>query len=330
MVRRLPASEKSRTAPAAGKPSRPRSAKAEGKLGVMTPTKTNVVYSDLRERIMRGELPPGQRIVIRHVADRHGVSDIPVREALRLLEKDNLIVCQPYGSAVVREASDEEIYELFFIRGLLEGAATQLCVNFISEVTLRKLESLCEQMELCTRAKDVQEYSRFNREFHRSIFGMLPFNKLIGQIESLWQSYGWLQLSLNFAPGRMAVSNAEHRVIVEALRNRDMVAAGKAAFTHKQTARAAFVEARRHTGSGDRPAGVNSAEEIEVLCQLWQETQWPSRGVASGASAVDAVRTATRLAEARGKNSARAGSARKANKTNKTMKSNKGRKGKRR
>lgn len=250
-----------------------RSAVPATKSNVTALTKTNIVYSDLRSRILSGDLEPGTRLVIRKIAQRHNVSDIPVREALRLLEKDNLIHYHPYGSSFVRVASKEEIYEIFFIRGLLEGAATQLCVNFVTGVMLRKLQVLCEKMEKCAFGSDVEEYARLNREFHRTIFGALPFTKLTTQIEDLWQSYGWLQLTFRHQPNRMAESNTEHRTIVDALRARSGAVAGRAAFVHKQNARRAFIAAGC-AGIADAEAPI--VEEIEVLSDLWRETQWPS------------------------------------------------------
>ena len=260
----------------------PRSANAPGDsdgLDVTASTKTSRVYADLREKILCGDLEPGDRLVIRRIAERHGVSDIPVREALRLLEKEDLIRYLPFGSAFVREASDDEIYEVFFIRGLLEGAATQLCVNFVTEVTLRKLETLCEKMEKCAREHNVKEYSTLNREFHRTIFRALPFKKLVTQIENIWQSYGWLQLTFRFQKNRMMESNIEHRQIVNALRQRSITAAGRAAFDHKQSARKAFVAARKHRGTGESATAFGDSdsivEGIELLCDLWGEAQWP-------------------------------------------------------
>jgi len=252
---------------------------SDARSGAMAMTKTSLVYADLRNRILSGEYEPGRRLIIRRIAERHDVSDIPVREALRLLEKDDLIRYLPFGSAFVREASDEEIYEVFFIRGLLEGAATQLCVNFVTEITLRKLEQLCEKMERCARESDVIEYSKLNRAFHRAIFRALPFTKLTTQIEELWQSYGWLQLTFRFKPGRMIESNTEHRQIVDALRSRSVSEAGRVAFVHKQSARRAFIEARRRYSEKTASAGDESiVEGIELLCEIWQESQWSAAG----------------------------------------------------
>jgi len=251
----------------------------DGQSNDLAVTKTSLVYSDLRNRIMSGEFEPGTRLVIRRIAEQHNVSDIPVREALRLLEKDNLIRYLPFGSAFIREAGDEEIYEVFFIRGLLEGAATQLCVNFVTEMNLRKLDQLCEKMERCARDGDAAEYSNFNREFHRTIFRTLPFTKLTTQIEELWQSYGWLRLTFRFKSGRMMESNTEHRQIVDALRNRSMSEAGRAAFMHKQNARRAFIEARKRYDK--KPSGAREesiVEGIELLCEIWQESQWSDAG----------------------------------------------------
>jgi DNA-binding GntR family transcriptional regulator len=257
----------------------------DGKLHAAAPTKTNLVYSDLRGRILRGELEFGTRIVIRRIAEQHKVSDIPVREALRLLEKDHLIRYFPYGSAFVRGASDDEIYEVLFIRGLLEGIATQLSVSFMTDMTLQKLTRLCEEMERCARAQDVKKYAVLNHEFHRAIFDTLPFTRLIDRIEDLWQFYTWSQLAFHFQKDRMAQSNVEHRQIVDALRQGSMNMAGRAAFEHKQSARKALIAARkRRIGLKDEtPEKVDSiVEGIELLCDIWAEAQWPlpSRSVA--------------------------------------------------
>lgn len=242
-------------------------------------TKSNLVYSDLRNKIISGDLAPGERLVIKRIAEEYGVSDIPVREALRLLDKDNLIRYMPYGSAFVREVTDGEIYEVFFIRGMLEGAATQLSVNFVTEMTIRKLSQLCEQMEVCAKGGDYKEYSALNREFHRTIFDTLPFKKLTDQIEELWYSYGWLHLSFRFGTNRMEASNGEHRQILAALRDRSMARAGRAAFDHKQNARKAFIAARHQDGGPTEPEsfeGRSSIEGIELLCEIWGESQWPA------------------------------------------------------
>lgn len=249
-------------------------------------TKADFVYGDLKSKIIAGDLEPGVRLVIKKIATDYGVSDIPVREALRLLDKDGLIKYLPYGGATVREVTDEEIYEVFFIRGILEGAATQLCVNFLTEITLRKLEHLCRSMEDCVQEGDYREYSTFNREFHRTIFDALPFPRLTDQIEELWYSYGWLHLSFRFGKDRMQASNAEHQQIVAALRSRSMVAAGRAAFDHKQNARKAFIDARRLAANLD-PRSLPretrmSIEGIELLCEIWGESQWPGVKSLSG------------------------------------------------
>lgn len=267
-------------------------------------TKSSLVYADLRKQILSGALPPGKRLIIRRIAEKHDVSDIPVREALRLLEKDDLIRYMPFGSAFVREADDDEIYEIFFIRGLLEGAATQLAVNFVTEMTLRKLTLACEKMEQCARDKDIAEYAELNREFHRTIFSILPFTKLVHQIEGLWQSYGWLQLTFRLQPGRMAESNAEHRQIVDALRRGSSEDAGRAAFDHKQNARKAFIAARAPLSAGKSAktaVKVSSVEGIEYLCDLWGETQWPAaKSAAAGKRAGSSLALANSMLRARG------------------------------
>lgn len=275
-----------------------RPAKRVGTSNAAASTKTNLIYSDLRDRILCGDLKPGTRLVIRRIAETHGASDIPVREALRLLEKDNLIRYLPYGSAFVRGATDAEIYEIFFVRGLLEGVATQLAASFMTDMTLRKLGQLCGELERCTRAQDVKEYAALNRQFHRTIFGTLPSTKLIGRIEDLWQFYGWSQLTFRFQSSRMAQSNAEHRKIVDALSERSMGEAARAAFEHKQNARRAFLAARKPSvgGESDTSASHIEAESIiegiDLLCDIWGGAQWPVVKRGTALSKPDSIQTA--------------------------------------
>jgi len=240
-------------------------------------TKVDLVYTQLRERILQGECQPGERLVIRRIAQELGVSDIPVREALRLLAKDGLVLYTPYGGAEVKGLTEVEIYEVFFVRALLEAVITQLSVSYISDITLRKLEALAADMEACSREHDMSGYARLNREFHETIFSIVPTKNLAYVLENLWHSNAWSQMTFYLNPERMTQSNAEHREILSALQRRNVADAGRAAFHHKQSARKSFIATRHGNGPAppEEPRDAALVETLERLSEFWERIKWP-------------------------------------------------------
>ncbi len=89
-------------------------------------TKQELVYRALRERIMDGQLQPGQRLVIDDIASAYGVSPIPVREALHLLQAERLVDIKPHIGAAVAPISKDAINEVFALMECLELAALRL------------------------------------------------------------------------------------------------------------------------------------------------------------------------------------------------------------
>ena len=111
----------------------------------MADLKSRAIYLALRERILSNDIAPGTRLVMRDVANRYEASDIPVREALRMLERDGLVETAPYRGARVTTLTAKEVEETYFIRSHLESIATGLAADRITDAELAQLDVLMTQ-----------------------------------------------------------------------------------------------------------------------------------------------------------------------------------------
>src|ERR1700741_2059629 len=104
------------------------------------------IREQLIEDILNGTLPPGARIVETRIAQQFGVSQGPVREALRDLELFGFVVSSPFRGTQVRKISTEELLEIYPIRGELEGVAARSAAHSIDDTTLARLATLIDAM----------------------------------------------------------------------------------------------------------------------------------------------------------------------------------------
>ena len=103
-------------------------------------TKTELALELLRERIRSGELAPGQRLALEELTQSLGMSATPIREALRLLQADQLVDYRPHHGVVVKESPPEATVEIYRIKSPLEPLSTELEVESLSDVCLAELE----------------------------------------------------------------------------------------------------------------------------------------------------------------------------------------------
>jgi DNA-binding GntR family transcriptional regulator len=199
----------------------------------VTQTKAELVYSSLRQQILSGQLAPGERLVIRRLGEQHQISDIPVREALKMLERDGLIRFVPYGGATVIELTSQEIKESILIRSRLEGLATRLAIPGMTYSAGRELRQMIEQMDDLIEQGNYQEYGLMNKRFHQYIYSLSPYPKLNRLIEDTWDVSARMRAVFVLVPERAAISNAEHRAILDALERGDEDCAERLAQEHK-------------------------------------------------------------------------------------------------
>lgn len=204
-------------------------------------TMTLRIYESVRQGILSGAMAPGSRLVIRQLAVEHETSDIPVREALRMLQRDGLVEIIPYRGARVVMLSPDEIEEGYLIRGHLESLATRTAVGHVTEELFGQLERCMRDMAAALDRGDGLAYAELNREFHDLIFSASPYRRLQELIDNVWDGQRGYQMVFRLAPDGLRASYHEHQLILQALREEDGATAAEIALQHKLRAGQALI-----------------------------------------------------------------------------------------
>jgi DNA-binding GntR family transcriptional regulator len=179
-------------------------------------TAARQVADILRRRILSGELPEGQYIRQEAVAQELGVSRLPVREALVLLETQGLVENVKYKGAVVSTMSPSEIEEIYALRGLLEGFLLERAVPNLNETIYTQAEEIVERSQ---HAKSLEEWADLNWQFHKTLYeaaGLPLALKTLEQVLARSERYFRLQRTMS---AQLKSSNDEqHRRIISLLR----------------------------------------------------------------------------------------------------------------
>lgn len=207
-------------------------------------TKNELAFSLLRDAIVSGELSPGQWIPVEEWAERLGVSQTPVREALRRLEAQGLVEIHVHRGARVTTRTHQHLLETYHMRAALESLAARLAVERLSDEEfadlLQTVESITEEMDQAERAGDMSLVRSKNRDLHMAIYRAAGMPRLYLLIENLWATYPFDTLSL--LPGRPAEAMKEHRKLLEAIRTRDPDTVAEAMGQHMKSAQRILME----------------------------------------------------------------------------------------
>jgi DNA-binding GntR family transcriptional regulator len=197
-------------------------------------TKTEIILDQLRQRINSGELVPGQRLVLRVVREEFACSDIPVREAMRALAAEGLVVLAPHEGARVADLRTDELVELTETRALLEPAATVAAGERIAPAEVEALARLADTMRAVSDGREAGDYGRLNRTFHRTLLAACPNRTLAELIEDLWSRAERGRAVHRFLEGHRDTSMQQHDEIVRCLRERDLAGLRAVAEAHSQ------------------------------------------------------------------------------------------------
>jgi DNA-binding GntR family transcriptional regulator len=199
---------------------------ATGQNPVSYVSKTDMVAALIRELIITGELTAGQQLRQRDLAQRFGVSQTPVREAMRRLESEGLVIGDTHRGFTVVTPDDGPVEENFQIRAALESLGASLAARKIDEAGLAELERLNEQMRAL--AGGDPRYAELNREFHFTLYQYSRSPLLMSLMRLLWAS-------LHGGPRVLrthAESARQHDAILDALRAGDADAASALTYQH--------------------------------------------------------------------------------------------------
>lgn len=132
-------------------------------------TQTEYVYRRLLDNICSGALKPGERLKIQSIADKLKVSITPVREALRLACRDGVVTERAYAGFVVSALSYEELWELFELRGLLEGYVVRKAIPMLERSDFDQLRATYARMDEALARGEVKQFREANMEFHSTL-----------------------------------------------------------------------------------------------------------------------------------------------------------------
>jgi len=183
------------------------------------------------QRIVSGEYPPGARLVETRIAQELGVSQAPVREALRDLEQLGCIVHEPFRGCSVRAFSAEELLEAFPVRAALEALAARLAAERISEGELLRLAELLETMRAAARRGDAHGQSQANASFHATIV-RASRNVTLERQWQLLEPFSRTYVTVSRSGLDLLALSERHIPILDALRGRDPDAASAAMHQH--------------------------------------------------------------------------------------------------
>ena len=192
------------------------------------PRPADRAYAWIRDRIFAGDFAPRAHLKEQDLARRIGVSRSPVRDALRRLAGEGLVVAERDRGTYVAEFSRAEIDEIFQLRAALEAYGAAHAAQRMDAPVLAHLESLAAKMEGLSRKRGGDAFARFsvlNNDFHRTILKAAKSPRLESLLDPLISIPVFLLKHYNWRPEQVDIerSNVEHRELIEALRVKDAV-----------------------------------------------------------------------------------------------------------
>lgn len=182
------------------------------------------IADQLRERILDGRLPPGSRIIQDELADELHTSRLPVREALRILEARGLVTLRANQGAWVTRMDMRECDLNYQVRERLEPFLLAESAPRLSAEDIGELSGLQDRIE---QTDDVEEFLVLDRELHWSTYRHHNAEELASIVARLWDTTQHYRRAFTRLTGnrRRWIISAEHRLLIEALRDQDLTTA---------------------------------------------------------------------------------------------------------
>ena len=186
----------------------------------------DVVFNTLRQAILRGELKPGERLMEIQLANKLGVSRTPIREAIRKLELEGLVLMIPRKGAEVADITEKSLRDVLEVRKALEELAVQLACEKITQEELEELEKAGENFKkVLNRSKDITEVAEADVRFHDVIYMATDNQKLIHLLNKLREQMYRYRVEYLKNPDVHEQLTQEHEEIVYHIKRREKVEA---------------------------------------------------------------------------------------------------------
>jgi DNA-binding GntR family transcriptional regulator len=211
----------------------------------------------LRAEIVSGRLKPGERLIEQAIAEDCGVSRVPLREALRILATEGLIVISPHRGASVNTLSETELVELFGARAAIEGFAAMNAAIKQPKFALVSMRKILERMRAAVKLDDRVTYYSLAAEFHTELVQAGGNAVIVRMYEQIRHQLSRYQAAMSAMPDLPSRSNVEHARILKAIESGDEQAARAAAEGHITALVEQFQQAKGDVGAR-APGNVKS------------------------------------------------------------------------
>ena len=189
----------------------------------------------LRDDILKGTFPPGERLIELQLSERYDVGRAAIRSALVELDAQGLVQRETNRGATVRRISVAEAVEITEARAALESLVARRAAERATPADRKELKALVAEMKTAVKAGDKVAYSRLNRALHEALPRIARHRVADDLIANLRNRAVHQQFQLSVIPGRASESLAQHRAIVDAVVDGDPDTADKAMRTHLES-----------------------------------------------------------------------------------------------
>lgn len=177
----------------------------------------DVVFKTLRQAILKGELEPGERLMEIQLAERLGVSRTPIREAIRKLELEGLVLMIPRKGAEVAKISESNLRDVLEVRRSLEELAIDLACQRITDEELDELNKAEVDFKAAIENGDAMQIAQTDESFHEIIYNSTKNQKLVQILNNLREQMYRYRLEYIKDADKRQILMVEHEHILKAL-----------------------------------------------------------------------------------------------------------------
>lgn len=205
----------------------------------------DVVFNTLRKAILKGELKPGERLMEIALANRLGVSRTPVREAMRKLELEGLVVMVPRRGAQVANITEKDLNDVLEVRIALENLSIQKACSCMTGEQLEKLWAAAQKFESMTEDGNLVKLAEADVDFHEVIYLSSDNRRLNQVLNNLREQIYRYRVEYLKDEDTRKVLVKEHEEIYRAIRDRDVEKAQEISYRHIENQREAIIRSIR-------------------------------------------------------------------------------------
>ena len=198
------------------------------------------VAERLRQRIFAHELLPGEWIDEQALTTAYGISRTPLREALKVLASEGLVILKPRRGCYVTEISEKDLDDIFPLMAMLEARCALEATEKAKVEDIRKLEAIHQELEVFAANNQIEQFFEANQEFHYAIQELADNRWLLQMIQDLRKVLKLTRLHSLSIDGRLQQSLIEHRGIMAAIKSGDPKRAELAMHDHLMAGRKAL------------------------------------------------------------------------------------------